>query len=420
MPRPARPGLGWIDVGVYPNAYWAREPHLDTITATCRRHLERVDGKKGYCRVSFMCEGLYSLDYRVYTDSGAFLIQVLLPMDPHNMMCSEVATLRWLRARTSIPVPEVLAHDDSSDNAIGFEWSLKTFTPGSELRLRWRKMSMEQKTYVARQFAEICAQLFSCGPVEGYFEGIGSLLSSHGRESCAYHDTNCSPGPLVSPGFFWHKRFYGDVARGAFREAEDDETRRQHEARVEVMCRLGLLLPHIFPSLVSQAERTILRFGNLGMEEIYIDDNCKVVDIRGWQCTWTAPVWMAAEEPYFLTGWDREVAPDRADYAPTEDLSDYVSRDAELDNEGLVDLYWEHAMEYDKTVLRRVYAARLQELWPPWGAVQDEYGLQIDFQSALAHLCAGDHVHCIGRWVAALEKNHVRPLRDFFPDPVVT
>jgi hypothetical protein len=56
-------------------------------------------------------------------------MRVTLPVSPHHKTRGEVATLRWVREHTNIPVPKVIAFDDNSDDSIGFEWILVELMP---------------------------------------------------------------------------------------------------------------------------------------------------------------------------------------------------------------------------------------------------------------------------------------------------
>lgn len=57
-------------------------------------------------------------------------MRVSLPVDPRHKTAGEVATLRWIRKRSEMPVPKVVAFDDSNANEIGFEWILMQRMPG--------------------------------------------------------------------------------------------------------------------------------------------------------------------------------------------------------------------------------------------------------------------------------------------------
>lgn len=81
---------------------------------------------------------------------------------------AEVATLRWVRENTMIPVPEALGFDDSNDNEIGYEWILMEFIEGIPAHRRWRTMTMEQKVAFTKQLATFQAELSGFGKPRGH------------------------------------------------------------------------------------------------------------------------------------------------------------------------------------------------------------------------------------------------------------
>ncbi|KAH7259208.1 uncharacterized protein BKA55DRAFT_562211 [Fusarium redolens] len=54
-------------------------------------------------------------------------MRVSLPVDPKHKTAGEVATLKWLSQHSTMPVPRVIAFDDTRDNQIGFEWILMEY-----------------------------------------------------------------------------------------------------------------------------------------------------------------------------------------------------------------------------------------------------------------------------------------------------
>ncbi|KAJ3472109.1 hypothetical protein NLG97_g11278 [Lecanicillium saksenae] len=52
---------------------------------------------------------------------------------PRAKTANEVAVLRWLAARTAIPVPTVVRYDASTDNALGREFTLLERVPGASV-----------------------------------------------------------------------------------------------------------------------------------------------------------------------------------------------------------------------------------------------------------------------------------------------
>ncbi|KAK4152972.1 hypothetical protein C8A00DRAFT_15758 [Chaetomidium leptoderma] len=96
---------------------------------------------------------------------------------------SEIATTRYLKRFTEIPVPEIYYHDLDPDNDIGAPVVLMEKMPGRHLHKLWENLSLEDKKSALSQIASVIAQLASLK-----FDQIGSL-DEHGI------------GPLISPCF---------------------------------------------------------------------------------------------------------------------------------------------------------------------------------------------------------------------------
>ncbi|UKZ93415.1 uncharacterized protein TrAFT101_008329 [Trichoderma asperellum] len=147
----ARDGLAWDDKGIDLKPVWTREPSLDAITNVCREKL-RVE-EAGTCQVSFHAKGGFNKIYLVRTSQQQFIMRVSLPVCPRTKTRGEITTLRFLRRATTVPVPEVVAFDDSAENEIGFEWILMEHMPGSPAYNQWQTLTTSQKIALVRQVA---------------------------------------------------------------------------------------------------------------------------------------------------------------------------------------------------------------------------------------------------------------------------
>ncbi|KAK4041458.1 hypothetical protein C8A01DRAFT_45417 [Parachaetomium inaequale] len=96
---------------------------------------------------------------------------------------SEIATARYLKRFTEIPVPEIYYYDLDPDNDIGAPFVLMERMPGRHLHKIWDTLSLETKKSALSQIASVIVQLASLK-----FDQIGSL-DEHGV------------GPLISPCF---------------------------------------------------------------------------------------------------------------------------------------------------------------------------------------------------------------------------
>ena len=78
---------------------------------------------------------------------------------PRTKTANEVAVLRWLAARTSIPVPAVVRFDASSDNALGREFTLLERVPGASVDKMYGELSEDAKVRLVAQLTGVLLEL---------------------------------------------------------------------------------------------------------------------------------------------------------------------------------------------------------------------------------------------------------------------
>lgn len=430
MGRDSQDGLEWEARLFGPRPRWAREPSLDAIQSICRQHLGLRP--EDICAVSFAFNQLYL----VSTAAESLLMRVSLPVYPHYKTRGEVATLRWVRDKTEIPVPKVLAFQDSNDNEIGFEWILMDLMPGTPLHRRWRTLSMTQKASLTNRIAEFQAQLARCDDPGTRFRGIGTLSADSEQE--AGGPTTSTPGQMVSHNFFMGDHLHYDVPRGPFRSSHDwlssemnliiqeqravlekTENEDDVEDAEEILLaaqKLLSLLPKVFPATRDSTEVTVICHDDLNLNNILVDDEGKMKAIVDWECVSVLPIWMAVRMPNFIRDGGREEEPKREEYAdasPQGSLSsakDDCTND--LDNEGKNELYWIHLMEYEVTQLQKVYDARLKQLWPDRPV--EESLVKVDFFEAILNCNTGIFLKQVGTWVNTIEVGKLIRFADMF------
>lgn len=187
----SRGGLAWEESGFDLTPVWTREPSLEAITNVCQEVLQIKASEA--CDISFYAEGAFNKLYLVQTSQRRLLMRISLPVYPRSKTRGEVTTLRFLRRETDVPVPEVIAFDDSCNNEIGFEWILMELMPGVSAYKKWRTLTMSQKVALVQRVAELQAQIF-----RHTFSGIGTLAVDD-EQGLEYE----KPGEMVSRFFFW-------------------------------------------------------------------------------------------------------------------------------------------------------------------------------------------------------------------------
>lgn len=391
MPRPSQDGLEWKQTLFDLVPQWTRDVSLTAIESVCRQQLNIPP--KDPCTIAFHASGLFNKLYAVKCTGRPLIMRVSLPVYPRHKTRAEVATLRWVRENTEVPVPEVFCFDDSNDNAIGYEWILMELMEGTPAHRRWRTMSMEQKVALTKRIATFQVELSGLGKPESLFRSIGTLdLREVGQGDDVEDSEKVVPGMLVSHQFFMGDHLHYDIPRGPFRSSHDwltaelnviilhqmavlekteDEDEKEDAEEILLAARKLLsLVPKVFPP-TDESEATGLYHHDLHLNNILVNEEGEITAVLDWECVSALPLWMSTIVPKFLDEPDREEEPRRdayADETPEESAAAAGKREDPdyLDNEGKTELYFEHRMEYEATQLRKVYEARLRELWPEW------------------------------------------------------
>ncbi|OGM44484.1 hypothetical protein ABOM_006732 [Aspergillus bombycis] len=222
----SKPRLEWHTTFAGSSPVWPSEPAISTILSIASEalseHLQVGD-------VTFFAQGSFNKNYEIVAPNqkDRFLFRVTLPVDPFLKTEGEVATLAFLRQKTSIPVPEVVAWSSTSDNALGYEWILLKKVEGVPLEQRWREISIERKVQISEQLATYAAELRGV-PFDKigslYFEGTNARSERSGSTQDVqqikfmsdYLGKGVEIGPMVLPFFFFKRRLYIHSDRGPF------------------------------------------------------------------------------------------------------------------------------------------------------------------------------------------------------------
>lgn len=424
-----RAGLAWTEDLFQLTPSWAHEPSLDAVREVCCEHLglsvdNVTSGAEDACTVTFRAAGAFNRVYTVDSVKGKFIMRVTLPVDPGYKTRGEVSTLRFIRENTTIPVPAVIAFDDTSSSKIGFEWILMEFISGQSLYYCWRKLTMEQKTALVQRVAELQAQLFQ-------FRSIGNSSILRGIGTLGTDTDSDVPGRIVSFPFVEGDCYDYDVPRGPFRSshdwlqtrlqiihlkklkeiehAEDDEDEAVARAGLEASQHLKSILPKIFPpSQTYHAERTAICHDDLSHMNIMVNDQGHITGIIDWECVSAMPSWMVAKTPAFLRGPERDEEPSRDGYADETEEDREMDRQCgvtdDLDNEGKNILYWINLKEYEATQLKKVYDTSMQQILPTWKEMVKDAALQLDFYQCVENAALSWDTRTTCLWANFIEK----------------
>ncbi|KII84602.1 hypothetical protein PLICRDRAFT_179412 [Plicaturopsis crispa FD-325 SS-3] len=141
-----------------------------------RRLLKDVVREKMGCevgRITFLSSGTFHKAYLVTLTSRRELVaRVARRYMPRLKTESEVATMHYLREKTSVPVPTVYFYDSNPYNRLGGEYILMSKAPGIPLSRVYHSMSNQELVSLLENIASIVIPLFA-----HRFNRLGSLYS---------------------------------------------------------------------------------------------------------------------------------------------------------------------------------------------------------------------------------------------------
>ncbi|KIJ15331.1 hypothetical protein PAXINDRAFT_169135 [Paxillus involutus ATCC 200175] len=152
-----------------------------------RRVLKDVVREKTNCevgRITFLSSGTFHKAYLVtLVDTRELVARVARRYMPRLKTQSEIATMRYLREKTSVPVPDVYYYDSNPYNRLGGEYILMSKAPGMPLSRVYHSMSNDEIKILFKNMASIIIPLFA-----QRFSHIGSL----------YFDSSSLPTPTAT------------------------------------------------------------------------------------------------------------------------------------------------------------------------------------------------------------------------------
>ena len=203
---------------------------------------------------------------------------------------SEVATMRFVREKTQIPVPKVYAYDSTYSNALGTPYIFMEYIAGEPYPFPFNR----QRLIKDEDLSKIHAQLtgFSWQLSKHPFNAIGQLRYSSGE------GTDVVVGPIIdrkdrSYGpFMSSKAFYKTRA-----ETVHEFEKGQHTALTdsEAKSRIETAALHVLAAKHAGEEcfdtgPFILQHADLHWQNLLFDEQCKIVGVIDWEWAQTVPV----------------------------------------------------------------------------------------------------------------------------------
>ncbi|KAH7095637.1 kinase-like domain-containing protein [Paraphoma chrysanthemicola] len=410
----AQPGLRW-DKGLFSTKpSWTTEPSIDIIKTLASKHLDLENEVPG---VSFFAQGSFNKLYEIKCSKGVFIFRVTLPVAPGVKTSSEVATLAFVREHTTVPVPRVIACDPDLTNELGFEWILMERLEGRPLREKWHDLSWLKKGLIVQQVADFTAQLSRLK-----FPLIGSIYSHNVYQHDEHQPTSnhhYTIGEAVTPTFFIEDHIQFDHPRGPFTtslsfvtahmqhfqhdiatqlQSDDEDDRDDAEEMQEVYNLLHPLITQLFPpSQPQNQEFTTLFHHDLSANNILVNPAGDLIGIVDWECTLTAPSWLAYQLPEFLEG-PRIPLTSPPDLLPTE----------YHDDADAVTAHQEQVHAYEVAQLRRFFLEEMARVEPEWVDVFREQGARRDVLVAAELVGQGRCLGMIRKWIADVARGGKR------------
>jgi aminoglycoside phosphotransferase len=391
-------GLEWerSPFGIEPK--WTAEPSIAIIKTLASQALECG------CAVAFLAEGAFNKVYSVDCSKGAYVFRVALPVAPQVKTLSEVATLSFIREKTSIPVPAVTAYSADFTNELGFEWILMDRVRGRPLEEQWKLMSWLEKQILVQKMVSFMSELSRLE-----LSGIGSVYEAQ-ASSTADDEVASGQGHVVGetvlPAFFMDDHIRLDVNRGPYATSSSYVTahaaflhhgftamslspktsrRSDGEKLLAQLTKLSSIIARLFPN-TTQEEHSYIAHQDLSVANIMVDDAGVLTGIIDWESTVAAPRWQACKIPRFLAGGNEDEVPD---WLTGEELQD----------EEVVQGYDEAVFDYEQTQLRRFFLEEMARVDPQWVQTYNAESTRRDVMVAMESLYNGMRVKCVKKWM---------------------
>ncbi|KAI9167946.1 Nitrilase [Paramyrothecium foliicola] len=392
---PDTAGLEWALTLWGPEPRWTVELDEDAIAATAKSSLQLEEP----CTINFLAQGAFNRLFVVKSPAQELVVRVSLPICPKFKTESEVATIKWVRDNTSLPVPEILAFCSDRQSSIGFEWIIMEKMPGKTLADAWGDMIFSAKEALVHHLACFCAETFDVP-----MKAIGSLFEMNcsmpghlnvsvptkgtasfylGRSVAsnfiARTQIGHSHGPFSSTRQWAFAHI--DVAIADFQQRliparenyhntpdgdDEFEDPEDLEEALAVIQKLKGFVYDFFPDDADAVENFMIVHDDLNKHNILVDNSGQLTAVVDWESVTTQPWCIGCQYPSFLQGKPASVEPDKSKFHTDE-------------NGNPAELYWEELESYELHKLRAVFLNKMRQLEPRWVEIYEASQRQRDF-----------------------------------------
>ncbi len=220
----------------------------------------------------------------------------------------DVAILDFVRQRTTIPVPEIIAKDFSNHNTLGMPYVVQRRVPGRDLDSMWEKLSHQQRCVIAREMGRVIMSLLTLeSPVPGLidaasahtvFANYPNIVPFELRDSGGnLIEGPMASGDMVTPqttGEFF-KTMFGKWH--AYTLDDDDRETELFKELLETVCDMDNM--GVSPTDTHCLCHVDLHSRNV-MAEVQPDDTIKVTAVLDWDEAVFAPKFVNCQPPWWL------------------------------------------------------------------------------------------------------------------------
>ncbi|KAF8900267.1 kinase-like domain-containing protein [Gymnopilus junonius] len=278
----------------------------DDIPTDHQRLHNAVQEQLGSTLIKTACRAMYmNLTLDATLDNGTSVIlrqRHTYPLDPVKEIWSstkfhnEIKLLQWLRKRTKIPLPTILA--------VGPYYTIQEKLPGSTLAYHWHHLSEPAKDHFIFAYVAILSQLFH-------------LQAPHGIGSASFDDVSGSNtlavGPLLAanPSYSTPKvidtisgyvGFLFSVKREAIKEMKPEDIQRAESTLSFIERKVTSVTQTISDSTLL---RCVLTHADPHGYNILVDDDGNITGLLDWEFNYIQPAILAIDYPLWLSNEGR-------------------------------------------------------------------------------------------------------------------
>lgn len=248
-------------------------------------------------------------------------------------MDQEYHTMRLIRDRTTIPIPEVFAWQTTS-SSIGVPFALISFMPGMPVYKRWSNPQWSTAAKRAKILEQIAFYMSQLHKIEfdslgaPRFNEQGDLVGLGPRYDCLSEFHSNIPWSELRTSGPWAA--IQDYQRERWDAAEENNAGNMYETDTVVM----QLVTDSIPDYMHRRGKCYIRQPDMNWQNIFVDDDANVTAFIDWDGVDTSPSSMgfAAYPTWITRDWDpamygyddedKELTAQSDDVSPAE-LSSY-------------------------------------------------------------------------------------------------